>query len=235
IRNVVPRPTPVSTVTEPPLCSTMPYTVLSPSPVPLPGSFVVKNGSKRCACVATSIPVPLSVTSRRMCEPSLGRMPGGVGASPARTVAGIDGKVHDDLLDLAGIGLDAAEAGLGQGDEIDGLADQALEHGLHARDDVVEIEDLGRQHLLAAEGEELAGESGCLIRRVPDALGVLAQGMPGRKAAEDEITVAAHDHEQVVEVVCDTARELAHRVHLLRLPKLVFALPERLIGALELG
>jgi hypothetical protein len=44
-----------------------------------------------------------------------------------------------------------------------------------------------------------------------------------------------YDHEQVVEVVRDTPGQLAHRVHLLRLPELVLALPQRLVRPLELG
>ena len=36
-----------SVYTDPPLCVTMPYTVDSRSPVPLPAGLVVKNGSKR--------------------------------------------------------------------------------------------------------------------------------------------------------------------------------------------
>ena len=47
----------------PPLCLMMPYTVASPSPVPLPFSLVVKNGSNMCACVSSLMPVPLSVTA----------------------------------------------------------------------------------------------------------------------------------------------------------------------------
>ena len=40
----------------PPLCSTIPYTVESPSPVPFPGSLVVKNGSKMRAWLAGPCP-----------------------------------------------------------------------------------------------------------------------------------------------------------------------------------
>ena len=52
-----------TTVIPPPSCFTIPYTVARPSPVPLPGSFVVKNGSNTCASVASFIPAPVSVTS----------------------------------------------------------------------------------------------------------------------------------------------------------------------------
>jgi len=36
-----------------------------PSPVPSPDGFVVKKGSKRCVCVVSSIPTPVSDTSSR--------------------------------------------------------------------------------------------------------------------------------------------------------------------------
>jgi hypothetical protein len=41
----------------------MPYTVASPSPVPLPSSFVVKNGSNMCDRVSGLIPTPVSLTA----------------------------------------------------------------------------------------------------------------------------------------------------------------------------
>ena len=43
---VEPSPGVLSTVIFPPLCSTIPYTVESPSPVPLPPRLVLKKGSK---------------------------------------------------------------------------------------------------------------------------------------------------------------------------------------------
>ena len=61
---VVPRPSSLSTSMWPRLCSTMPYTVERPSPVPFPCSLVVKNGSKMCAAVSALMPVPVSLTAR---------------------------------------------------------------------------------------------------------------------------------------------------------------------------
>ena len=46
----------------PPDCLTVPYTIARPRPVPWPRGFVVKNGSKACAWVSSSIPIPLSLT-----------------------------------------------------------------------------------------------------------------------------------------------------------------------------
>jgi len=41
----------------------MPYTIARPRPVPLPVSLVVKNGSKTFDRVASSMPIPMSVTA----------------------------------------------------------------------------------------------------------------------------------------------------------------------------
>ena len=63
--NVVPTPGTLATVMCPSVCFTIPYTVESPSPVPLPLGFVVKNGSKICGSASASIPHPVSSTVRR--------------------------------------------------------------------------------------------------------------------------------------------------------------------------
>src|SRR3712207_7309112 len=50
-----------------------------------------------------------------------------------------------------------------------------------------------------------------------------------RSLLQDEVAVGEHAGEQVVEVVGDAAGELPDRLHLLRLPELLLAAPERLL------
>ena len=69
IRNVVPCPGSLSTPMVPPCSSTMPRQSDSPSPVPSPGGFVVKKGSKILARIAAGIPGPVSAMARRTCCP----------------------------------------------------------------------------------------------------------------------------------------------------------------------
>ena len=71
-------------------------------------------------------------------------------------VAGVDREVHDDLLDLAGSALTLPSPRPGAVHEVDVLADEPPEHRLDVADDRVQVEDLRREHLLAAEGEQLA-------------------------------------------------------------------------------
>ena len=61
-RNVEPLPGVLWTSSAPPWLRTMPRTADSPSPRPV--NFVEKNGSKMRSSVASSIPHPVSVTSR---------------------------------------------------------------------------------------------------------------------------------------------------------------------------
>ncbi len=58
----VPPPALGSTRRKPWCCLTMPKTVARPRPVPFPGSFVVKNGSKMWGMTSAEMPSPLSVT-----------------------------------------------------------------------------------------------------------------------------------------------------------------------------
>jgi hypothetical protein len=73
-------------------------------------------------------------------------------------VPGVDRQIHDDLLDLTGVGLDHAGLLRLQNAQLDVLAEQPGEQRLQPDDDFAEIDDLGFQHLLAAEGQQLAGQ-----------------------------------------------------------------------------
>ncbi len=75
-------------------------------------------------------------------------------------IARVHRQIHDDLLNLAGVGLHRAEIRSRNHGQIDVFANNSREHlgvfGHHA----VEIHHLRRDHLFAAKGEQLAGEPG---------------------------------------------------------------------------
>ena len=105
---------------------------------------------------------------------------------------------------------------------------------MQVADDPVDVEHDGRQHLLSAEGEKLARERRRLVGGLAGALGMGAEWILGGQPPQHQIAVAADDHEQVVEVVRDAARELADGIHLLGLAELFLGLAEGLRGALVL-
>ena len=101
------------------------------------------------------------------------------------------------------------------------LAQEPAQHREEPGDHGGRVHDLGRQHRAAAEGEQLAHER----RRTLDGPEDLVQVGPGRRPGVElgrhELAVAAHDREEVVEVVGDAAGELADRLQPLRLQQAV--------------
>ena len=124
-------------------------------------------------------------------------------------------------MELARIGLDRAERRIEVGRQDDVLPDQRTEHRLHLDDDAVQVQELGGQHLLAAEREELARQQGRAVGRLPDLVQVRLQLRALRGMLECEGRVAADRGEHVVEVVGDAAGEPADRLELLALTQLL--------------
>src|SRR5450759_141372 len=143
-------------------------------------------------------------------------------ASARHRVARVHGEVHDDLLELARVNLHPAGVGRKVGQELHVLADEPAEHLLDPGDDLVHVHELRLEDLLAAKGEELAGEVGRALPGRADVGQCRAPGIVGRHVGQEEVGVPGDDREEVVEIVGDASRELADRLHLLRLAELLF-------------
>ena len=87
-------------------------------------------------------------------------------------VARVEGEVHDHLLHLAVVRLDAAQARAQARDQGDVLAQERPEHPLHALDHPVEAQHLARDDPVPAEAEELPGEVHRALGGLPDLVGV---------------------------------------------------------------
>jgi hypothetical protein len=98
-------------------------------------------------------------------------------------IARVHDEVHDDLLHAARIGAHPAEWLRGQRNEVHVRAEDALEHLVHAREHVVQVEHLRREHLLAAEHEQLPREIGGALPGLPDLLDVVAHRLAGLHVA----------------------------------------------------
>src|SRR5918912_3833224 len=110
------------------------------------------------------------------------------------------------------------------------FADQPLQHLVRLENNMVKIEHFGLHDLLAAEGEELAGEGGCSLSGFPDRFEFAIQRIILPEASQGEINVAVDDREKVVEVVGHPARQLSDSLHFLRLSELFLALAQSLFG-----
>ena len=136
-------------------------------------------------------------------------------------VARVHRQVHEHLLELPDVGPHRAHAGVEHRDQVHILPDDAPQHLLDARDHGAQVHDPGRDHLLPAEGEQLAGERRGPVRRFAHLLDVLPLRIVPAQVLEQQVAVARDHREQVVEVVRDAASQSAHRLHLLRLHQLL--------------
>ena len=202
--------------------------------MPCPCGLVVKNGSNMRVRVASSMPMPVSVTvictySPGFTSPSGRRSPFGRGALRAaicsvppfgHRIARVDGEVDDRLFDLHGVGEDLPQVGVGLRGDSDVLADHAPDQ----HDEVVEhrreVDLIGLQHLPAAEREQLLRQRRGALGGAPNLRGLLLNRRLRRRVLVDHAGVAENRGEHVVEVVRDAAGELADRLHLLRLGEL---------------
>ena len=141
-------------------------------------------------------------------------------AAVGHRVARVDGEVDDHLLDLAGVRLHRAEPGPECRAELDVLTDQAPQQLFQVRDEHVQVQHLGRQHLLATEGEQLAREVGGTPRGFADLFDVFPLGHLGPEGLEQQVSATEDRGEEVIEVMRDPAGEAPHGFHLLRLTEL---------------
>jgi hypothetical protein len=130
-------------------------------------------------------------------------------------VPSVHDEIEEDLLHLRRVGLDAAQAAGRRRDEVDVLADEASEHGLDLADDGVQIQDLRSEHLLPAEGEELAREVGRVLGGLLDEADPPVQGIARREPTVEEVGMAPDHGEEIVEVVRQPAGQASDALHLL--------------------
>ena len=141
-------------------------------------------------------------------------------ASRGHRIPSVGAQVHQDLLELADVGLDRAHVGGQHRHEVYIFPDETLQHLLHAVDDVVQVHDLGLEHLLTTERQELAGQAGGTLGRLAHLFYVLPLRIIRGQVLQQQVTVARDHGEQVVEVVRDPACQSPDRLHFLRLREL---------------
>ena len=120
----------------------------SPRPVPLPASFVVKNGSKTRSSTAAGMPLPVSSTIRLGRTVLAADASGSTDVPPARHgVARVHRQVHQHLFELRMIGQHEQLTGLPVDGQLNVLANQPADQHAHLVDDGVRVEHLRTQHL----------------------------------------------------------------------------------------
>ena len=114
-----------------------------------------------------------------------------------------------------------SQSGFNLDAQFDVLAYQTRQHLTHLGHHGVQVDHLGLQDLHAAESQQLPGQPRGPIRRLLDLFDFAIVPIVGSQAVQQQFSVAPDDHQQIVEVMRHSAREASHRLHLLRLAKLM--------------
>ncbi len=130
-------------------------------------------------------------------------------------------QIHHHLLDLHGIRQDVARIGIDAEADVDILADGTAQDALDVGPHRPPRPGAGRQHLLAAECQELTHQHPCPVGGGMHLDEALAAPFVMTRFSEDQLDVAQHRRQQVVEVVGDASRQPAYALQLLCLAELL--------------
>ena len=146
-------------------------------------------------------------------------------------VAGIDDEVHQDLLDLSGIGLQPPQLLIKDGDEIDILSDETSEHLSQIVHDGIQVDHFRLQHLTPAERQKLSGQCAGLFTGLLDGVQFPANRIGFAHIRQQDLRISRDDGQQIVEVMRDAARKLSHDFHFLSLAQLLLTPSQRFLAA----
>ena len=141
--------------------------------------------------------------------------------SSTSSVARVDAEIDQRGFDLRTIDVGRPEVRIDDGLDLDVLAERTTQQAAGRRHEVVEDGLLRLQHLFAREGQELADQVGGALHGFAHLVEPWMDADSHSVVVAQGVDVGHHQHEDVVEVVCHAAGELADRFHLLRLHELL--------------
>jgi hypothetical protein len=90
---------------------------------------------------------------------------------------------------------------------------------------VSKLDDPGLDHLLSAESEQLTRNRRRAICGAEDRFRILVKHRIFSRVLQQVLGVSANYHQKIIEVMGNTAGQLADRFHALRSPELLFQFP----------
>src|SRR5439155_1412210 len=141
-------------------------------------------------------------------------------------VARVGGEVEEDLLDGMHVRADLRQADAAGDHDLDVGGEDAPQQPGQIRHEPAQVRRLEVEARAAGEAEQLLHHHAAAQRRRHDVaqVGVRVAALGGERL-RDELGVRQYDRQQVVEVVREPARELADRLHFLRLAQLLLQRP----------
>ena len=145
-------------------------------------------------------------------------------AAIGHRVARVDREIEDRKLELVGIDPRRRQALGNIEPQRHARPERAFEQIDHAFDQRPQIDRHRAQILLAGEGQQPLGQRCAAFGALDGAVDQPLQARIVRQALAQQIEIAHHGHQQIVEVMRDAAGELADGLHLLGLAQLLLRL-----------
>src|SRR4051812_9342964 len=144
-------------------------------------------------------------------------------------VAGVHDEVEDNLGELTWIDfrVGAVFAAVQMTFDRDVFSEEAQQRTFEIRDESINLEYSRREGMLTAKGEQLSGKNGRASSRIPDFADMVSDRAFHPDLIQEQVAVTENGSEEIIEVVGDTAGELAEGFHLLRTNELILELLSR--------
>ena len=136
-------------------------------------------------------------------------------------VACVEAEVHENLLDLGGVGLDRLKMGGGEF-HFDVFVDDLVEETGEAVEGSIQIDGAGLKGLAASEGEKFARKRSGAVGLLADMGKALSDDRLGTALFVAEFGPAEDCADDVIEIVSDATGELTDALEFLRLKQLAF-------------
>ena len=132
----------------------------------------------------------------------------------------VDRQIHDQLLHLAGVGIDGRHALLQRQAQFDAPRNRAFEQGDHAADQLRQVHRLDDEAAFAGVGQQLHGQIGGPFGALDDGLDEGLNAIIGGQVFAQQARVSQHAGQDVIEIVRDPAGQKADAFQALRVPEL---------------
>src|SRR5215469_15881633 len=118
--------------------------------------------------------------------------------------------------------FDQAEGWIKRRFDRDLLADDSSEHGPQVGHQMIQVDQLGLQHLSATEGEQLFRKYARSICSIQNLFQLVSFCISGRWVVQQHLRIAADDGKQIVEIVSDASSQPSYGLHLVSLTEAFF-------------
>ena len=137
-------------------------------------------------------------------------------------VSRIDREIHNHLLDLTRISFSTAQVRIKVDGQVNIVSQQAMQQPVYVADHQVQIQHSRRKNLLAAERQQLPGETGSSIGCLLNLLDLAVERICNFELFKHQLAITLNYRKEIVEIVCDASGKTSNRLHFLRVPQLIF-------------